>query len=164
MFLPAVNFFCEKRLFQLAGGFPEIRAAEDVLFGLALGRLEKMCFIPQARVHHVFREDRGAYYENQEMLGNTTSPTAATPRRPGTRGGISPAAFALLPGMEGRQDSRRIVSAGRRASAPPGTLSLALAGLMHWGMGFLKGCLEGPGAAARRPAAQVSLCGSASTT
>jgi len=68
-FVPACNMFCEKELFKKVGGFPEIRAAEDVLFGLNISRTEKVWFIPAIKIYHTFRECLKRFLENQILLG-----------------------------------------------------------------------------------------------
>jgi glycosyltransferase involved in cell wall biosynthesis len=61
--------FCEKSIFLKVGGFPEIRAAEDVLLGLKINSITNLWFIPDAIVEHIFREVRINYYNNQILLG-----------------------------------------------------------------------------------------------
>ena len=62
MFVPSCNLFCERSLFDEVGGFPEIRASEDVLFGLAVAKRAKVFFDPAIKIFHIFREDPGAYF------------------------------------------------------------------------------------------------------
>ncbi|MFH1644888.1 MAG: glycosyltransferase family 2 protein, partial [Candidatus Omnitrophota bacterium] len=64
-FVPSCNMFCEKGLFMEIGGFPKIRASEDVLFGLNLSKRSKMFFVPNARVHHIFRQSFKEFFHNQ---------------------------------------------------------------------------------------------------
>lgn len=68
-FVPSVNMFCERKFFDEIGGFPLIRASEDVLFGLKANRLSTVRFLPAIRVFHVFREDIRSFLENQLLLG-----------------------------------------------------------------------------------------------
>ena len=68
-FIPSCNVFCERALFEKVGGFPEIRAAEDVMFCLNLIQHEPFWFLPQAKVYHIFREDLGSFFANQALLG-----------------------------------------------------------------------------------------------
>ncbi len=68
-FVPSCNLFCEKALFQSIGGFPDIRASEDVLFGFKAGEKTKLYFIPDIKVYHIFRKEFGGYLRNQELLG-----------------------------------------------------------------------------------------------
>ena len=71
-FTPSCNLFCEKKLFEEAGGFPEIRAAEDVLFGLWFTGREPFYFDPAIRVSHIFLETWRRYRTNQVLLGQYT--------------------------------------------------------------------------------------------
>ncbi|NJK86647.1 MAG: hypothetical protein HC906_12450 [Bacteroidales bacterium] len=56
-------------MFFEVGGFPEIRASEDSLLGMAISEKTNMIFIPQAIVYHIFRENEHHFLANQEMLG-----------------------------------------------------------------------------------------------
>jgi len=69
-FVPSCNLMCQKKLFDALGGFPSIRAAEDVLFGLEANKRDKMMFVPQAKVFHVFRENITDFLGNQFLLGS----------------------------------------------------------------------------------------------
>jgi glycosyltransferase involved in cell wall biosynthesis len=71
-FTPSCNLFCEKKLFEETGGFPEIRAAEDVLFGLGLADKETFWFEPKIRVWHIFLDTWKRYRTNQVLLGQYT--------------------------------------------------------------------------------------------
>lgn len=68
-FVPSCNLFCDREIFRKAGGFPEIRAAEDVLFGLTVSKFAKVWFIPQIKVSHIFRENMRGFLNNQILLG-----------------------------------------------------------------------------------------------
>lgn len=68
-FVTSCNLFCERALFEKAGGFPGIRATEDVLFGLKMNTIEKVWFDPQIKVYHIFREKISDASRNQVMLG-----------------------------------------------------------------------------------------------
>jgi glycosyltransferase involved in cell wall biosynthesis len=68
-FVPACNLFCERELFQKAGGFPDIRAAEDVLFGIKINKIKTPRFIPDIKAYHIFREDLAGFLKNQILLG-----------------------------------------------------------------------------------------------
>ena len=67
--VPACNMFCDRKLFQEAGGFPNMRASEDVVLCIKLRKIYSIWFVPQARAYHIFRESKQAYYNNQVMLG-----------------------------------------------------------------------------------------------
>ena len=145
VFVPSVNLFCEKALFDELGGFPDIRASEDVLFGLAAGKRAPVYFDPSIRVYHIFREDLGAYLRNQVMLGKYI----LLYRRKYYGGflykGAVPAlllpAFVLLKLI---RIKIRILKMGK-----PGelgrflvSLPLFLLGLGYWAAGFFQACFE----------------------
>lgn len=67
--LPACNMFCQKKLFDEVGGFPDMRASEDVVLCLKLQKISSLWLIPQARAYHIFRDSKQAYARNQMMLG-----------------------------------------------------------------------------------------------
>lgn len=68
-FSPSCNLFCENEIFIKIGGFPEIRASEDVLFGLKVSDAMPYYFDPQVRAYHVFSNDKARFYRNQKLLG-----------------------------------------------------------------------------------------------
>lgn len=68
-FAPACNLFCTRDVFEATGGFPTIRASEDVLFCLKVSELTDLVFLPEARVCHVFREQFAPFVSNQVLLG-----------------------------------------------------------------------------------------------
>ncbi len=66
---PSCNLFCSKELFIEVGGFPEIRASEDSLFGLKVSKKTDLIFDPTILVYHIFRENLEHYLLNQKLLG-----------------------------------------------------------------------------------------------
>lgn len=68
-FTPSCNLFCDKEIFERTGGFPKIRAAEDVVFGLKAGKITPFLFFPDIRVRHIFRLGIRPFLANQELLG-----------------------------------------------------------------------------------------------
>jgi len=68
-FVPSCNLFCDRALFERSGGFPIIRTAEDVVFGLRVSRQIPVWFIPEMKVCHVFREDLKSFLMNEFILG-----------------------------------------------------------------------------------------------
>lgn len=68
-FLPSCNMFCDRQIFLDSGGFPEIRASEDVLFFKEASRRAPVWFVPQARAYHIFRENLSDFLRNQKLLG-----------------------------------------------------------------------------------------------
>ena len=141
-FIPSCNLWCDKNLFKNIGGFPEIRASEDVLFGLKASQYSNVWFIPDIRVFHIFREDWSSFLKNQVLLGKYV----CIYRRKQYSSewyykGIMPLLFLpafivikflMITGRILRSDffyiSRYIVS-----------LPVFLIGLFAWGIGFAKG-------------------------
>ncbi len=67
--VPACNMFVERGLFEQAGGFPQLRASEDVMLCLKIGQSAQVWFVPEARCFHIFRENVSSYINNQKVLG-----------------------------------------------------------------------------------------------
>ena len=144
MFVPSCNLFCEKTLFHEVGGFPEIRASEDVLFGLAAGSVSKVMFHPDIRVYHIFRDQWRSYLNNQLLLGRYI----LIYRRQHFGGFLYKTwvAVPLLPliflgkffGIASR------VLRGKRDYILPflSSCPLLLLGLLYWTAGFFQGCFE----------------------
>lgn len=68
-FLPSCNLICSKEIFLQVGGFPIVRASEDVLFGLKASEITDVWFVPDVSVAHTFREGFRAMVKNQFLLG-----------------------------------------------------------------------------------------------
>ncbi len=73
LFVPSCNMFCERKLFEQVGGFPNIRASEDTLFFLQLQSKTSVYFVPQAKCRHIFREGWEGFLRNQFLLGKYVS-------------------------------------------------------------------------------------------
>jgi glycosyltransferase involved in cell wall biosynthesis len=67
--MPACNLFCDRIFFLSMSGFPNIRAADDSLFCLAVSKHIKMIFMPDACVYHIFRENTQDFLDNQFLIG-----------------------------------------------------------------------------------------------
>lgn len=146
-FVPSVNLFCEKRLFDEIGGFPDIRASEDVLFCRKAATRAPIWFDPAIRVYHVFREDLGAYLRNQRMLGAYTLIDLRQTGAALFRGAL-PA--LLLPAFIGLKLLRIAFRACRtfdavRMSRFLYSLPLFLPGVTYWSAGFFRAALTGEG-------------------
>ncbi|GEM_PF-489206 len=146
-FAPSCNLYCETALFREVGGFPEIRASEDVLFGLKVSARTPFWFVPDAKVYHIFREEWGAFLKNQVLLGRYV----LVYRRMRSRSALySPlAATLLLPLFLGAKFAR---IAARILFAKPayftaflGSLPAFLLGLGAWAAGFAKAALSRDG-------------------
>lgn len=68
-FVPSCNLFCEKSLFYSLGGFPEMRASEDVCFGLKAIEENDLWFLPAMKVYHIFGLSWKRFRSNQFLLG-----------------------------------------------------------------------------------------------
>lgn len=67
--LPSCNMFCERDLFMTLGGFPDLRASEDVLFCLKAKELAPVWLVPKALCFHIFRTHWQSFLANQQILG-----------------------------------------------------------------------------------------------
>lgn len=139
-FTPSCNLFCEKKLFWEAGGFPLLRASEDVMFGMKVNETAPFWFLPEAKVYHIFRESFSSYLKNQLLLGKyiliyrrKLKPESFLWR------GMLP--LFLLPGIvfvKGLRISLKVMVSGYFFRYFL-TLPFFLAGLMAWGAGFFQG-------------------------
>lgn len=144
-YVASCNLFCGKELFSSVKGFPEVRAAEDVLFGLKTGKRNPVLFDPSIKVYHVFREDIGAYLVNQRMLGKYI-----LVYRRGALGrwiyrGAMPAMLCpLFVVYKFLKLSMKVLKTARTDFFLPffASLPLLLLGLIYWGRGFFSACFE----------------------
>ncbi len=146
MFVPSVNLFCERALFEELGGFPPVRASEDVLFGLEVGKKTPVYFEPAIRIYHIFREEMSPYFRNQIVLGKGILIYRRMHYNSWMyRGRVVP--VALLPGfvlIKFFMITGRILAMGnlRELGGFLYSFPLFLAGLWYWSVGFFQGCLE----------------------
>jgi glycosyltransferase involved in cell wall biosynthesis len=142
--IPTCNMFCERRLFNSVGGIPEIRASEDTLFGLKVGQIEKMMFLPDIKVCHIFRENLNHYLSNQVLLGkyiyvyrkyhyNSIYLNRAY------CSGLYPV-FLLVKFL--RILARIVVAGPAHWKGFAWSAPLFFKGLWYWGKGFAQGCRE----------------------
>ncbi len=139
MFVPSANLFCERSLFDKVGGFPDIRASEDVIFCLKAGKESDVFFDPAARIYHIFREDKTAYLNNQKMLGEYILIYRRDYGKEPLFQGIWP--LLLLPlivMVKGLRIVLRVVQRGgcKALGALMGCFYLFALGLGAWGQGF----------------------------
>ncbi len=139
-FLGCSNF-CERDLFEAAGGFPEIRASEDVLYGAEVRKFERIWFLPEAKVQHIFRERWRGFLANQRLLGKYVAVYRKMARESWICKGIAP--YVLFPAFFAFKLLRilpRIVASGFT-----NVLSLTLVspifalGIASWCVGFVEG-------------------------
>jgi len=142
--VPACNMFVEKELFDQVGGFPDIRASEDVLLSLNIGKLTKLWFVPKAKCFHIFRESFQSYYNNQIILGKYIIIYRRKMYPKWYYKGLWP--VVLLPVFVIVKVTRiklRIYKAGWQhykkfvVSSP-----LFFLGLFYWSKGFIQGCQQ----------------------
>lgn len=138
---PSCNLFCERELFNKAGGFPEIRASEDTLFGLTVSRYANIMFHPEVVVYHIFRERKDHYLNNQVLLGKYIFIYRKLFYQSFYYQGILP--FLLFPGfimIKLIRITSRIIKAGKNHFLKFLPVSgLFLTGLFYWGRGFIRG-------------------------
>jgi glycosyltransferase involved in cell wall biosynthesis len=144
MFTPSVNLYCEKSLFEKAGGFPEIRASEDVLFGLKINKIETMWFLPQCKVFHIFRENIKQFRNNQELLGKYVMIYRRMYYKKFIYKSIIPVIlFPVFMGVKIARIISRIIAAGRKnIFLFIRCMPFFAAGLFYWSKGFIKACYK----------------------
>ncbi len=142
--VPACNMFVDKVFFNKAGGFPNIRASEDVLLCLKLGEMTQVWFVPSAKCYHIFRESFQSYFNNQIVLGKYIIIYRRQMYKKWFYKGYWP--LLLLPAFLIIKSTRiklRIFKAGwhhtqRYIISSP----LFAVGLYYWAVGFVQGCLS----------------------
>ncbi len=143
-FSPSCNIFCDRKIFEEIGGFPDIRAAEDLMFGLKVNETDKFWFIPEIEAYHIFREDYQGFKENQKLLGKYSYLYRKTLGNKSiykdNRALVMVPAFMLIKPI---RMIARVLRTGTRNSAKMVLVApLFFAGLYYWNVGFIKGVLE----------------------
>jgi glycosyltransferase involved in cell wall biosynthesis len=142
--VPACNMYVDRALFNQVGGFPGIRAAEDVLLCLKMGEISGVYFIPAARCFHIFRERFQSYFNNQEVLGKYIIIYRRMTQNRWYYRGLWP--VIMLPGFLliklFRIESRISQSGWEHLKKAFLSFPLFLAGLFFWAIGFLEGCFS----------------------
>ncbi len=143
-FPAGASVFCSKEIFKKTGGYPEVRAAEDVLLGLEINKIAELWFLPDAVSAHIFRENLNGFYSNQRMLGQY----AALYRREMNKMFTFPAflmyfLYPLLIAIKLYRILPRILIAGKKHFfSLVKVFPYFLAGLHHWTLGFISGSSE----------------------
>lgn len=88
--------FCDRRLFERVGGYPEMNASEDVAYGRALAGLTRIWFLPDAVVAHLFRSGLRPFFRHERLLGTYVAHQRLASSRPRWLRGRIPALFAPL--------------------------------------------------------------------
>jgi glycosyltransferase involved in cell wall biosynthesis len=144
MFIPSCNFFCERKLFYDAGGFPDLRASEDVMLGININRIEKVWFVPEITVSHIFRENWRSFISNQKLLGKYVAIYRKKESKSFSQTGIFP--FFLAPMFFIIKCCRimpRVLKAGlNHVVLFFISLPLFLIGLSYWTIGFVQGSMD----------------------
>lgn len=140
-FAPSCNLFCEKALFFKIGGFPEIRASEDVLFGLKVNQEKPFWFLPDIKVFHVFGEGSIRMKNNQKLLGKYN----AIYRKQQKKGKFNSLSlhillFPFLPLIKLGLLTPRIARAGKSHFRSYLKHSqYVFLGLIYWSLGYMSG-------------------------
>ncbi|MEO8617143.1 MAG: glycosyltransferase [Luteolibacter sp.] len=141
-FVPSCNMFCVRRLFEEAGGFPEVRASEDTLFFLKLQGKSAVWFVPQARSFHQFRSRWADLKHNQMLLGKYVAVYRRQYYQNWMYRGLIP--VLLLPGFLfvklGRIIGRIFASGPEHCLRFCYSLPVFMVGLGFWSRGFISGC------------------------
>jgi hypothetical protein len=121
-----------------------MRASEDVILGKNIGRFEKVWFIPEITVSHIFRENWKSFVSNQKLLGKFVAIYRKKESGSFSQSGIFPFIFApLFFIIKCCRIMPRILNAGPlHVFRFVRSLPLFLTGLSYWTMGFVQGSLE----------------------
>ncbi len=142
--VPACNMFVERSLFEKAGRFPQMRASEDVVLCLNIGKTDKVFFVPSARCYHIFREDRKSYFNNQVVLGKYIIVYRRMVYGKWYYKGLWP--VLLLPAFliikTARIKLRIMKAGGEHFKRFFFSSHLFAAGLWYWAVGFWQGCFD----------------------
>jgi glycosyltransferase involved in cell wall biosynthesis len=141
-FTPSANLFCERELFFAVGGFPDIRASEDVAFGHAVGKHAPFGFFPELCVDHIFRTEARSIAANQRMLGSYAYAWRnAAPEGFFCRGSRAKWLWPLVAAAKALRIGLRVLRAGdvRYVARFVMALPWFVWGTWHWGRGFGEG-------------------------
>jgi len=142
--IPSCNLFCDRKLFLKLGGFPEIRAAEDCMLCLKINKFEKMIFLPDAAVYHIFREKKDHFFNNQKLLGNYVFKYRKLHYKSFFyKKSIATLLFPAILFIKFMRINSRIILAGwSHFMNHIKSFPLFFEGLLHWGEGFLSAIKE----------------------
>ncbi len=143
-YLTGCNNFITRELFDTIGGYPEIRAAEDVLYGFNITKHTPIRFIIDATVDHIFREDWKGFADNQKLLGRFVAKYRREHSNSIIFKGIMPIilfpAFLVL--KLARIIPRILVTGPYHTFQLVKIFPLFFMGLIYWTIGFTKGALD----------------------
>lgn len=145
-FVLGCSNWVDRQIFETIGGYPEILAAEDVLYGHLIGERCGIWFFPEASVVHIFREDWKGYFRNQRHLGTYVARYRKEgSRSPAFKGPIPVLLFPAFFLIKAFRILPRILAAG-----PAHALRCALVG-PAFALGLLQWCVGFTGEALHRP-------------
>lgn len=145
-FVPTCNLAIRKSAFDQVGGFPEIRASEDVLFSFKLRELG-FCvhFNPQNYVRHLNRYEKMPYLNNQKMLGYNSAIARKTYPLPGASLVKYPYLHWLLPFVRSVRTLMFLLKGKSKISEVSRFLRCFhwfFLGAIWWTKGFYNGSIE----------------------
>ncbi|MBW2146010.1 MAG: glycosyltransferase [Deltaproteobacteria bacterium] len=139
-FAPTCNFSMDLGIFRRSGGFPDLRASEDVLFGLRLMEMGvAVRFEPQAMVFHRCRSAPGPFLRNQVNLGRGAAAARRMAPLPGAFVARMPVLIPLLPLLRFYRMFKRLIRHEPRSLIPfLRVFPLLWMGLGAWSWGFFR--------------------------
>lgn len=143
-FLPSCNLICSRGIFMQVGGFPIVRASEDVLFGLKASKMTNVWFIPDVTVAHTFREGLRSLVKNQFLLGRYNLIYRKQFYSGAIYKGILPIIFLplfLIIKLK-RMTSRILASGTANIRTWLMTIHLFMIGIISWSAGFTLGTVQ----------------------
>lgn len=144
IFAPSCNFFVKKNLFDSVGGFPNVRASEDVLLGKKLNLTSQFMFIPRSIVYHIFGTSFNRLCTNQKLLGEYV----AKYRKEESSSAFLSAPLAIVCAPLFFLNKLRLIlprvcrGGWGHVGAFVFSLPVFLIGLLFWTIGFVGGCLS----------------------
>jgi len=144
-FAPTCNLSIERGLFKESGGFRDLRASEDVLFGLRLKEMGvSLRFEPEALVYHRCRTALGPFLRNQVSLGRGSASARRTARLPGAFVVRWPVLVPLLPALRLYRIIKRLLKHEPVHLVQFFLVSPAVCmGLAAWSWGFFREAVTG---------------------
>jgi glycosyltransferase involved in cell wall biosynthesis len=144
-FLPSCNFAIKRDIFEKSGGFPDVRASEDVLFAHKLSKQNySIWFDPEISIKHLNRNRLQPYLSNQYILGKYSAVVRKILPMPSGFLVKIPYAFPLLP-MIRTIRTIQFICHGSFRNAVKQLLDFLLIypifflGTVYWSYGFFKG-------------------------
>ncbi len=136
--------YMEKELFDRIGGYPDLRAAEDVILGMRLREFTPIYFFPDMTVDHIFRESWKGFFRYEIVLGKFVARYKRTETESIAFRGILPVVlFPLFLAFKCYKIFPRLIKAGPKHIARSLLIMpFFMVGLFYWGIGFLKEALN----------------------